>query len=183
MKKKIVSIVLVVAVVAVAAGLFVPNAVNKIRKEDVITSSQLEKVINISELSTAEFMYNGIATKYSEEDPEKEECNIAYEASVKVGIEMDKVTFTIDEENKTVTPELPEINVNTVTVDPDSLSYIPQNPKIEMKEILELCKKDALDEAGASKELYQTAEENIQSAIEALLSPILKNAEYTIQWQ
>ena len=51
-----------------------------------------------------------------------------------------------------------------------------------MKEILELCKKDALDEAAESKELYQTAEENIQSAIEALLSPILKNAEYTIQW-
>ena len=95
---------------------------------------------------------------------------------------MDKVTFSIDEENKTITPELPEIDVNSVTVDPDSLSYIPQNPDIEMKEILELCKKDALDEAAESKELYQVAEENIQSAIEALLSPILKNAEYTIQW-
>ena len=33
-----------------------------------------------------------------------------------------------------------------------------------------------------SKELYQTAEENLQSAIEALLSPILKNAGYTMQW-
>ena len=62
MKKKIVCIVLVAAVAVVAAGLFVPNAVNKITKENVITSSQLEKVINISDLSTAEFMYNGIAT-------------------------------------------------------------------------------------------------------------------------
>ena len=44
------------------------------------------------------------------------------------------------------------------------------------------CKEDALKEASESKELYQTAEENLQSAIEALLSPILKNAGYTMQW-
>ena len=53
MKKKIVCIILVAAVAVVAAGLLVPNAVNKITKENVITSSQLEKVINISDLSTA----------------------------------------------------------------------------------------------------------------------------------
>ena len=83
---------------------------------------------------------------------------------------------------KTVTPVLPEITVNTVTVDPDSLSFIPQNPDVELKDIMTVCKEDALKEASESKELYQTAEENLQSAIEALLSPILKNAGYTMQW-
>ena len=64
-KRKIIGGVLVTAiVVGVVAGLFVPGAISKIRKEDVITSSQLEKVININELSTAEFIYNGIADKY-----------------------------------------------------------------------------------------------------------------------
>ena len=79
-------------------------------------------------------------------------------------------------------PLLPEITVNTVTVDPDSLSFIPQNPDVELKDIMTVCKEDALKEASESKELYQTAEENLQSAIEALLSPILKNAGYTMQW-
>ena len=46
-----------------------------------------------------------------------------------------------------------------------------------------LMTEDALKEASESKELYQTAEENLQSAIEALLSPILKNAGYTMQWE
>ena len=102
---------------------------------------------------------------------------------MKVGIALDQVTFTIDEDKKTVTPVLPEITVNTVTVDPDSLSFIPQNPDVELKDIMTVCKEDALKEASESKELYQTAEENLQSAIEALLSPILKNAGYTMQWE
>ena len=179
MKKKIIGSVLVLGIVAAAAGLFVPNAVQKITKESVITSSQLEKAVDISELSTAEFIYNGIADKYSDGNLEETECHIAYASTVKVGIALDQITFTIDEEKKTVTPVLPEITVNTVTVDPDSLSFIPH---VELKDIMTVCKEDALKEASESKELYQTAEENLQSAIEALLSPILKNAGYTMQW-
>lgn len=182
MKKKIIGSVLVLGIVAAAAGLFVPNAVQKITKESVITSSQLEKAVDISELSTAEFIYNGIVDKYSDGNLEETECHIAYASTVKVGIALDQITFTIDEEKKTVTPVLPEITVNTVTVDPDSLSFIPQNPDVELKDIMTVCKEDALKEASESKELYQTAEENLQSAIEALLSPILKNAGYTMQW-
>ena len=189
MKKKIIGSVLVLGIVAAAAGLFVPNAVQKITKESVITSSQLEKAVDISELSTAEFIYNGIADKYSDGNLEETECHIAYASTVKVGIALDQITFTIDEEKKTVTPVLPEITVNTVTVDPDSLSFIPQNPDVELKDIM-LEKLDPAylsahgftEEASESKELYQTAEENLQSAIEALLSPILKNAGYTMQW-
>ena len=48
MKKKIIGSVLVLGIVAAAAGLFVPNAVQKITKESVITSSQLEKAVDIS---------------------------------------------------------------------------------------------------------------------------------------
>ena len=124
MKKKIIGSVLVLGIVAAAAGLFVPNAVQKITKESVITSSQLEKAVDISELSTAEFIYNGIADKYSDGNLEETECHIAYASTVKVGIALDQITFTIDEEKKTVTPVLPEITVNTVTVDPDSLPKI-----------------------------------------------------------
>ena len=40
------------------------------------------------------------------------ECYIAYNANVKVGIQMEDVKFDIDEDKKTVTPVLPEITVN-----------------------------------------------------------------------
>ena len=38
-------------------------------------------------------------------------------------------------------------------------------------------------EANDSKKLYQTAEENLKAVIEALVSPILEHAGYTIKWQ
>ena len=183
-KKKIIGGVSVTAiVVVVVAGLCVPGAVSKIKEEDVITSSQLEKVININDLATAEFIYDGIADKYNEKNPDKVECHIAYESTIKVGIDMDKVKFSIDEKNKTITPELPEATINNVEVDTNTLSYMPENPKIEINDIITLCKKDAMKEAGEAPELYHAAEENLQSAIEALLSPILKTAGYTLEWE
>lgn len=181
-RKLILAAALVLAVLVVGS-LFGPNVMNKIGKENVITSSQLEKAIDISQLSTAEFVYNGIAEKYDDDKPEKVECYIAYHADVKVGIQMEDVEFEIDEENKTVTPILPEILVNIAALDENEISYIPKNPDIPLKEIIVLCKEDAVREANDSKKLYQTAEENLKAVIEALVSPILEHAGYTIKWQ
>ena len=181
-RKLILAAALVLAVLVVGS-LFGPNVMNKIGKENVITSSQLEKAIDISQLSTAEFVYNGIAEKYDDDKPEKVECYIAYHADVKVGIQMEDVEFEIDEENKTVTPILPEISVNIAALDENEISYIPKNPDIPLNEIIVLCKEDAVREANDSKKLYQTAEENLKAVIEALVSPILEHAGYTIKWQ
>ena len=181
-RKLILAAALVLAVLVVGS-LFGPNVMNKIGKENVITSSQLEKAIDISQLSTAEFVYNGIAEKYDDDKPEKVECYIAYHADVKVGIQMEDVEFEIDEENKTVTPILPEISVNIAALDENEISYIPKTPDIPLKEIIVLCKEDAVREANDSKKLYQTAEENLKAVIEALVSPILEHAGYTIKWQ
>lgn len=99
MKKKLILLVLVV-VIAAGAGLVLPNKISKIGKENTITSSQLEKAIDISQLSTAEFVYNGVAEKKNENSPEDVDCYIAYDANVKVGINMEDVKFKIDEERK-----------------------------------------------------------------------------------
>lgn len=148
----------------------------------IITSAKLEKAIDISQLSTAEFVYNGVAEKYDDDNPEEVECYIAYNANVKVGIDMKDVKFNIDEEKKTITPVLPKIEVNIATLDENEISYIPKNPDISLKEIMLLCKEDAMNEANNSEKLYQTAEDNLKAVIVALLSPILENAGYSIVW-
>ncbi|MBP3899146.1 MAG: hypothetical protein J6D57_15105, partial [Mogibacterium sp.] len=56
---------------------------------------------------------------------DKVDYRIKYDAVVKVGINMGDITFTIDEENKTVTPVLPELTVKDVIVDSKSLGYMP----------------------------------------------------------
>lgn len=181
MKKKLILLVLVV-VIAAGAGLVLPNKISKIGKENTITSSQLEKAIDISQLSTAEFVYNGVAEKKNENSPEDVDCYIAYDANVKVGINMEDVKFKIDEEKKTVTPILPDITVNIATIDEEEISYMPKNPDISLKEAITLCKEDAMKEANNSDKLYQTAEENLRAVIEALLSPVLDAAGYSIIW-
>lgn len=182
MKKKIIVAILIIAVTVVGINLIGPTAMNKIGKENVITLSQLEKAIDINELSTAKFVYNGVAEKYKEDKPEEVECHIAYNANVKVGIQMEDVKFEIDEEKKTVTPILPDITVNIATIDEEEISYMPKNPDISLKEVITLCKEDAMNEANNSDKLYQTAEENHRAVIEALLSPILDDAGYSIVW-
>ncbi len=182
MKKKIIVAILIIAVAVVGINVIGPTAMNKIGKENVITSSQLEKAIDISELSTAEFVYNGVAEKYKEDKPEEVECHIAYNANVKVGIQMEDVKFEIDEEKKTVTPILPDITVNIATINEEEISYMPKNPDISLKEAITLCKEDAMNEANNSDKLYQTAEENLRAVIEALLSPVLDAAGYSIIW-
>lgn len=183
MKKKKIPIAILVVVVVIVIVLFGPTIWNKVGRNNVITTARLEKAIDISQLSTAEFVYNGVAEKRKEKDPEEVECYISYNANVKVGIKMEDVKFDIDKEARTVTPILPEITVNIATLDEESISYIPENPDITLKEVIKICKEDVMNEANNSEKLYQTAEDNLKAVIVALLSPILENAQYSIVWK
>ena len=150
-------------------------------RRQTVTRTKLEKAINISELSTAEFVYNGIVQVY-QEDGGNLKYNVRYDASVKIGIQMDKVGFEVDEKTKTIKPVLPEISINNISIDPSNIGYIPENATVDLKEAFAACKKDAQEEASKTKELYVVAEENVKSTIEALLYPILESNGYTIVW-
>lgn len=149
---------------------------------EILTSATLEDAVNISSLSTAQFTYNGIAEIYDNDDKNSVKCYVRYHAKVKAGIDMEDVVFHIDNEKKTVQPILPKIDVTSNTVDENSLSYIPDNTKIDLKEALTACQKDALSEAERSPQLIQSAQENLRSIIEALILPIISSQAYTIQW-
>ena len=183
MKRKMARIIIVIAALAVITGLFGPAVAGRIRGQDVVTSSQLVKAVDISRLSTAEFAYHGIAEKYKEDNPEEVECYISYNASVKVGVQMEEIGFDIDKESKTVMPLLPEIDVNIADLDEGSISYIPEDPDIPLKEIIRCCEDDAIREARESDALYRTAEDNLRSVIEALLKPVLAGTGYEIVWE
>lgn len=148
----------------------------------IITSSTLTDAIDISELSTAQFTYNGIAELYQDENKQKVKCHIRYNATIKAGINMSDVKWEIDEANKTVTPILPEIKITANPVDEKTVSFIPSSPNAELSEILKVCREDAEQEAMESSELVETAEENLKSIIEGLLYPILSPQGYSLVW-
>ena len=147
----------------------------------IVTESTLEKAVEVSDLSVAEYNYNGIYEHFKD-DSDKVDYRIKYDATVKVGINMGEIKFTIDEESKTVTPILPELTINDVIVDTESLGYMPENAKVEVKDALKYCKQDVQKEAGESEQLNEVATENLRSVIEALIKPLLDTAGYTIKW-
>ena len=144
-------------------------------------TSQLIEALDIAELSTSEFIYNGIAEVYDDED-KKVLYSIAYNSTVKVGIKMSDISFEIDEANKTVKPVLPPVAIQTPIVDPASIDYIPNDPKVDLKVSLSACKENTRQEAEQSEKLIHLAEENMKSIIAALLTPVLADAGYHIAW-
>ncbi len=186
-KKKIpfpFKIVIGVAFVIVVVGAFLlcnPETRGSLTGEDVVSSTQLKQAINIDNLSSAEFVYNGIAEKYKD-NTSTIEYRVAYDATVKVGIRMSDIDFDVDRASKTVTPRLPEIIVNSVSVDINTLSYMPKDPGAEIKDVIEVCENDVKTEASNSSKFYQTAEENMKSVVEALTLPLIKSKGYSLVW-
>ena len=151
-------------------------------KSRIITSATLMRAIDISELSTAQYTYNGIAEIYKDEEKKKVKCYIKYNAKVKAGIDMNDVDFDIDDEKKTVRPILPDIKINSNTVDENCISFIPDDVDIELRDALIACEEDSKVESQKSSELIGSARENLKSIIEGLIDPILKPNGYRLIW-
>lgn len=176
-----ITLIVLAAMLIVLAAVLMPTITSQGNKGTILTTTQLEKVVSISKLSTAQFIYNGIADKYDESG--EEAYHVYYEATVNAGIDMTLVTFEVNDEKKTVTPILPEITVDDPVIDDSSIDYLPPNPNVDLKEVISLCKTDASTEIQQTGQIYQTAKENLKTTVEALLDPILKNEGYTIDWK
>jgi hypothetical protein len=185
MKKKLLSYLPIILgiIVLVVGGIFRFSGVLEKGEEKVLVRSTLMDAIDITELSTSQFTYNGIAKIYKNEDLSKIKCHVRYSAKVKAGIDMSEVDFEIDDINKTVKPILPNIQITTHLVEEKSLSFIPNHVNVDLKEVLTACKKDASQEALKSEQLMESSEENLKSIIEALIYPILESHGYTIVWE
>ena len=104
-------LVIVLVLIAFIAGIVfatVPQARGMLTGEDYVTSTQLKKAVNIENLSSAEFVYNGIAEKHKDNSDEIE-YRVAYEATVKVGVKMSDIDFDIDQSNKVIVPACPRL--------------------------------------------------------------------------
>ena len=151
-------------------------------EERLEATVSLEDVIDISELSTARYTYNGIAQAYKDEEKTKVKCNIKYEAEVKAAIDVSQVSYEVDDEAKTIQVKLPQIKLNAYINSDTSISFIPANTKMELKDAIDICEEDALTEASSSEDFMKSAEENLKAVIEGALLPFQKGKQYTIIW-
>lgn len=183
MNKKLFKLVLIIGTIAViTTGMFRIVLLNNSRNVSTITSSTLKEAINISELSTAEFKYRGIADVYTDEKRTNVHCRICYNAVVKAGINMQEVRFDVDTENKIVTAALPDISIKVNIIDEQSMAVLPSNADVGIDVMLKCSKEDAEKEAMESGELIAVARENLEAIIKGLLLPILKSQGYTLEF-
>lgn len=153
---------------------------------DVITVSTLEKIVDVSELSTYSFVYNGIAQVANEKKPDKIDYYVSYQSTVKAGINFEEIEISVDEQTKVITIDLPDIKITDIEVEVASLDFIFINSRADTtsvsKPALEACTKDIEAECAQQEALYELARENAEAALTALIDPFIKQLgeEYTL---
>ena len=185
--KYIIGIAIMLAVVIIV--LLAVSMSSKKSEPEIISKSTLEDIINVSDLSTFEAVYNGIAKVTDEDNPEKVNYYVSYDAKVKAGIDFEKVDITVNTDEKIITVMLPEIKITDVNVDITSLDYIFENEKANTETVSEeaykKCIEDVTSESNSEDAIYELAEQNARNIVEALISPLVEqlDSEYRLEIQ
>lgn len=175
----------IVVILIITTILFVNK--NGRKKLEIITKSNLEKIINVSDLSTLEAVYNGIAKVTNNEEPDEVDYYVSYDAKIKAGIDFQQVDINLDNEKKVIKVKIPEIKINDINVDIASLDYIFMNDKANTETVSEQaygkCIEDVTSEVNTEDAIYELAKENTQNIIEALIKPFINqlDEEYKLE--
>ncbi|MEY8332105.1 DUF4230 domain-containing protein [Lachnospiraceae bacterium 47-T17] len=177
------------AVVLAAAGLFIRCSFfgGNEAQTTVLSTSQLEKVLKISELSVYKVTFNGVAAVNDEDG--KLLYNVAYNAKVRIGFDMEALQVSVDETDaadKKIVVTLPKVGVIDADVDPGSLDYIFAKKRANTDDVsataYPACVADAKEECGANEMISKQATENAVNTIKALSQPLLAQyPEYSLE--
>ena len=187
-KKPIKYIICALIIAAVIVFILVKEKMfSRESKPEIISKSTLEKVINVSDLSTFEAIYNGIASVANEEKPENIDYYVSYEAKVKAGIDFEKVNLEVNEDERIITVTLPEVKITDVNVDIASLDYIFMNKKANTETVsaqaYKKCIEDVTNESNSTTAIYELAKQNARNIVEALIKPFIEqlDSEYELK--
>ena len=182
--KKFIKYIISVCFIIVAIIVFIlvkEKMFNRESKLEIISKSTLEKVINVSDLSTFEAIYNGIAVVTNEEKPENIDYYVSYEAKVKAGIDFEKVNLEVNEDEKIITVTLPEVKITDVNVDIASLDYIFMNKRANTETVsaqaYKKCIDDVTKESNSTTAIYELAKQNARNIVEALIKPFVEQLD------
>ena len=182
--KKIMLFVGGIIIIILIIGFMKAHNENKLT---ITTKSSLEKIMEINKLSTIEYTYNAIVTKYKNDEVKEYnvEYYVAYNGKVTAGIDFNEINIDVDYKEKKIYVTLPNVEIHETNVDMGTLDYIheknvPEKDSIS-QEAYKLCKYDLRERAQNETELLSNAEENAKSAIEALLKPWVESVDKEFQ--
>ena len=180
--RKVIYLVVIIAIIVIVVSKFTKSRVT------FNSSSNVIKVDEIEKFNLARFTWNGIAEYYNDTDTEVDTF-IKYEAQIEASMNMEnfnKNNILVDDNKKLINITLPKIELTPKIVfkdDGKSLSFIPQNTKIEMRDIVVTCEEDDKKKVQERVEMLDIARENAKTTIEGLLLPIIEESGYKIVWK
>ena len=162
------------AVVIVLFALFQVGG-TKDHEAEVTVVSTLERIINVSDLSTFTAVYNGIAEVPNERNPGKVDYYVSYEARVEAGIDFSAVEISM--ENGVITVDIPNVKINDIIVDISSLDFIFFNSKANQSTVTQqafkACEEDARTESESQEAILELAQQNASNIVTALVKPMI----------
>lgn len=183
--KMVVFAVLIVVILAAVAIVVSRNA--KKEEPEIISLTALEKMVDVSDMSTFEAIYNGIAEVENEADPTQIDYYVSYEAKVKAGFDFENLNMQVDHDRKVITVKIPEIKITDVNVDIGSLDYIFENKKANTENVSEQaykqCIEDVTRESAEEKAIYELAKQNAKNTMEAIIQPFMEQLDEEYQLQ
>lgn len=152
----------------------------------IITISTLQKIVNVSKLSTVKFVYNG---SVNVSDGDKTDYYVSYKSIVSVGVDFDKISFEENPTEKKIYITVPPPEITDTSVDIESLDFIFNNKKANQLSVLqaayEKCVEDVKRECAVNDKMFELAQKGIEDTIRALTQPIVDELfdEYELEFR
>lgn len=165
----------VLALIVVCLSL--PSLLKKDEPPSISNTVIFEKIRSVSDLSTLQTLYSGVARVTNPQDFHEVLYYIAYEADIYAGIDFNDITVSLDEDSKTLTVTLPESRITSFEVDINSLDYIFLNTKYNISGVsgdaYQECYNDIAAKSLDLVAVRELAHDNAQNVIRAMTLPFL----------
>ncbi len=184
--KEIIALIVVIAIIV--GVVIILKVTKKEPKKEIITESSLREIINISELSTHETVYNGVAKAVDSDGDIL--YYVSYDARVEAGFDFEQLEISVEaveEGPNKIIVTIPDIEITDITVDIESMDYIfiedKANTGTVSQEAYKLCIADVEAESASQDAIFKLAEQNARNVVEALVKPFIEqqDEEYILE--
>lgn len=168
--------VLGLAVIAILAILVFGIALPLVLDNDetqYVSDATLKSAVDIGDLEVVDYTYKGIAEKTSQFLwTENVDYRVKYEAHVRASYDMSAIEFRVNNEDKSVTVLLPDVEISDPVLDETKFGYLPESATADVRDVITLCKEDVASEFSDAG-LRAEASESVRETVEALTGPLL----------
>lgn len=153
-----------------------------------VTKSSIEKVVHSGKLYTAEYPYNGIAAVYDSNDGTLK-YHVAYEGTVKAGIDVSQIEVSLDEDTNTIIIYLPKVQVDDPIVEVSTLEYIFEDSKYNTETVAQEAYKAAIanlkrrvsDDPQIEKRAVEAAKMTEWALVDPWVNQVDGDVKYTVK--